>query len=170
LRCMISIPHQLRLEFPDPSQAPAQVSAGGDLRPSNGIRRKRILVVEDESLIAMMIAQMLGELALEVVGPCGKVADAIAAIEREQIDGGILDINLGGEMAYPIARMLQSRKVPFVFMTGYGSDTVASPFPDVRVFKKPIAREVLEELFAATPVELNSATRPAAQRSGVRAR
>ena len=116
------------------------------------MRRKRILVVEDESLIAMMIVQMMGELGLDVVGPFGKVADAIAAIEREPIDGGILDINLGGEMAYPVARMLQIRKVPFIFMTGYGSDTVASPFPDALVFKKPIARDVLQEVFASPHV------------------
>ncbi len=152
LRCVISIPHQLRLEFPDASQAPAPIAATGrELGTASG-RRKRILVVEDESLIAMMIVQSLGELGLEAIGPFGKVAEAISALEREQIDGAILDINLAGEMVYPIARLLQAREVPFVFMTGYGSDTVASPFPDVQVFKKPIARELLQELFSRPPV------------------
>ena len=63
------------------------------------------------------------------------------------IDAGILDINLGGEMAYPIARLLQARKVPFVFMTGYGAETIAAPFPGVRILQKPLEREVLRNLF-----------------------
>ena len=109
--------------------------------------RKRILLVEDESLIAMMMEQTLRGLDFEVVGPFGSVHETLAAIESEPIDAGILDINLGGEMVYPIARILQARKVPFVFMTGYGAETIAAAFPDVRILQKPIEREMLQQLF-----------------------
>jgi hypothetical protein len=52
-------------------------------------------------------------------------------------------------MAYPIARLLEAKKVPFVFMTGYGAETIALPFSNVRVFQKPLERELLRNLFAA---------------------
>ena len=54
-------------------------------------------------------------------------------------------------MAYPIARLLEARKVPFVFMTGYGPETISAPFPGVQVFQKPLEREVLRQFFAVTP-------------------
>jgi PAS domain S-box-containing protein len=157
LRCAISIPHQVKVEFPGKSQVSAQKSSAPESGQGNGRGngagevgpRKRVLLVEDESLIAMMMDQMLRELAVDVVGPFGSVREAVAAIEREPIDAGILDINLGGEMAYPIARLLQARNVPFVFMTGYGAEAVAVPFPNVRIFQKPLEREVLSELFVA---------------------
>ncbi len=109
--------------------------------------RKRILLVEDESLIALMMEEALRDLDLDVVGPFGTVEDALAAVDRERIDGGILDINLGGEMAYPIARILQARHVPFVFMTGYAADTIGPPFPGVPIFQKPLGRESLRSIF-----------------------
>jgi DNA-binding response OmpR family regulator len=107
---------------------------------------------------------MLRELDFDVVGPFGSVREALAAIEHEPVDAGILDINLGGEMAYPIARTLQARKVPFVFMTGYGAETVAVPFPDARVFQKPLEREMLRQLFVAharnaAPVKASASAR-----------
>jgi PAS domain S-box-containing protein len=142
LRCTIRIPHQMRPEFAGNAQA-----AGSDAGPMEVGPRKRILLVEDESLIAMMMEQTLRELDFEVVGPFGTVKDALTAIEESPVDAGILDINLGGEMAYPIARVLQSRKVPFVFMTGYAAETIAVPFPDVRIFQKPLERETLREFF-----------------------
>jgi PAS domain S-box-containing protein len=148
LRCIICIPHQLRVEFPDRSQTSIPKTAAHNSPVEVG-PRKRVLLVEDEILIAMMMVQTLGDLDFDVVGPFGTVDEAIAAIEREPIDAGILDINLGGEMVYPVAGALQARKVPFVFMTGYGSEAVAAPFPDVRIFQKPIDRDVLRHLFVA---------------------
>ena len=91
---------------------------------------------------------LLRDLELEVVGPFGTVHDALEAIRHEAIDAALLDVNLGGEMAYPIARLLQAKKVPFVFMTGYGSETITMPFANVRVFQKPLERELLRDLFA----------------------
>jgi PAS domain S-box-containing protein len=149
LRCAIVIPHQVKLEFPGNAPTAAQKSSAHAAGPVEVGWRKRVLLVEDESLIAMMMEQTLGDLGFEVVGPFGTVGEAIEAIEREPVDAAILDINLGGEMAYPVARILDAREVPFVFMTGYGPETLAVPFPNARIFQKPLDREILHELFVA---------------------
>jgi PAS domain S-box-containing protein len=146
LRCAIRMPHKPESEFSEEASAVAEGSNGGPLKDAT---RKRVLILEDEGLIAMMMAQTLTELGVTVVGPFSNVRDALTAIERESIDSGILDVNLGGEMADPVAHLLQARNVPFVFMTGYGTEVVASRFPDVTVLQKPIERDVLEQLFAA---------------------
>jgi PAS domain S-box-containing protein len=156
LRCTICVPHQVRPEFPGNSQVTAPKP--GTQGPVEVGPRKRVLLVEDESLIAMMMEQTLRELDFDVVGPFGTVKDALAAVEHAAVDAGILDINLGGEMAYPIARILQARKVPFVFMTGYGAETIAAaPFPDVRIFQKPLERETLREFFVTNAPNLAAA-------------
>lgn len=81
---------------------------------------KRILVVEDEPLIAMMVEDMLAELGAQVIGPAGSLAEALLLAE-EQIDAALLDVNLEGERVYPVAERLTVRGVPFVFATGYGA-------------------------------------------------
>jgi CheY-like chemotaxis protein len=154
LRCVISVPHHVELKFPGNSHTSVQNPGANDAGPIEVGPRKRILLVEDESLIAMMMDQTLRELDLDVVGPFGTVHEALEAIEQESVDAGILDINLGGEMAYPIAHILQARKVPFVFMTGYGAETVTAPFSDARIFQKPLEREMLRELFVANVGDL----------------
>jgi PAS domain S-box-containing protein len=159
LRCVISVPHQVKLEFTENSQLSVEKSNGRG--PSAVGPRKRVLLVEDESLIAMMMDQALRELDFDVVGPFGTVREALAAIERESIDAGLLDINLGGEMAYPVARLLQARNVPFAFMTGYGAEAIAVPFPGVRTFQKPLDREMLREIFVAS-VETSAPAKAAA--------
>jgi DNA-binding NtrC family response regulator len=144
----------VKLEFPGNAHASAQKPGAHGSCPDEVGLRKRVLLVEDESLIAMMMEQTLTDLGYDVVGPFGTVREAIEAIESEPVDAAILDINLGGEMAYPIARILQGREVPFVFMTGYGTETIAVPFPNVRIFQKPLDRDVLRELFVAGAPEL----------------
>jgi len=167
LGCAIAIPHYVKLEFPGNSQTSVQNSANGT-RPIEVGPRKRILLVEDESLIAMMMEQTLRELDLDVVGPFGTVHETLTAIEQEPIDAGILDINLGGEMAYPIARLLQARNVPFVFMTGYGAETIAAPFSGVQILQKPLEREMLHELFVADVREPNPGCAKWSSRAGLR--
>ncbi|HSV22918.1 MAG TPA: response regulator [Xanthobacteraceae bacterium] len=116
--------------------------------------------MEDESLIAMMMERSLRDFDFDVVGPFGTVREALVAIDREPIDAGILDINLGGEMAYPIAQILRARKVPFVFMTGYGTEAVTAPFPDVQIFRKPLERDMLHSLFVARAADSVSTMAP----------
>ncbi len=88
------------------------------------LKGKRVLVVEDEALVSMLVEDALLEAGAEVVGPVHSVADALRAVERWEADGGIsaavLDINLGGKHVSPVADRLAALGVPFLFATGYG--------------------------------------------------
>jgi PAS domain S-box-containing protein len=149
LRCSLSVPLQAKPEVLPKTDEPAERPGANGAAPFEIGPRRRVLLVEDETLIAMMMEGLLRDLDLEVIGPFGTVDDALEAVRHEAIDAALLDVNLGGEMAYPIARLLEAKKVPFVFMTGYGAETIALPFSNVRVFQKPLERELLRNLFAA---------------------
>jgi CheY-like chemotaxis protein len=99
----------------------------------------RILVMEDDGMLAMDISDTLDELGHLVVGPARTVKDALARIESEPIDVALLDINLGnGETSYPVAEMLRRRGVPFAFLTGYGEFGIKESFRDRPVIPKPV--------------------------------
>ncbi len=97
----------------------------------------RVLVVEDESLIAMLIEDMLTEEGCTVCGPFGSVADALAASEDQQLDAAVLDVNVRGEKIYPVAERLAFRRVPFLLLTGYGADAIPRDRPQWRACSKP---------------------------------
>jgi len=103
----------------------------------------RILVMEDEPLIAMATCDLIEELGHHVVGPFFNIAASRAALAG-QIDAAILDVNLGGEEAYPIAEELAARRVPFMFMTGYGQESVDMRFRQHTILQKPVIRNELE--------------------------
>ena len=112
----------------------------------------RLLVVEDEAMVAMMIENMLDDLGCIVVGVAGTVSRglAMAGDEKLSLDGAILDVNLGGEKVYPVAEALLSRHVPFIFSTGYGLDGINSSFSHVPALAKPYEQHQLETmLFSA---------------------
>jgi DNA-binding LytR/AlgR family response regulator len=94
---------------------------------SPSVKGRRLLIVEDDYLIAADLASSLEELGAEVVGPAGTVEDALELVQRsgETLDGAVLDINLREQRVYPVATALARHRVPFVFVTGY--DTVAIP-------------------------------------------
>jgi DNA-binding response OmpR family regulator len=98
---------------------------------------RRILVVEDEMMILMMIEDMLADLGHEVAGVAQTLSRALALAEGEGFDMAILDINLAGERSFPVARRLRERGVPFMFATGYGVMGLEDPFRDVLTLKKP---------------------------------
>lgn len=81
----------------------------------------RVLLVEDEPIVAMCLEDMVSGLGCEIVGPAAGLDEGLAMAEREELDGAILDINLEGRRSYPIAQMLLRRGVPFAFASGYGS-------------------------------------------------
>lgn len=108
-----------------------------------GLNGCRALLIEDEMLVAMLIEDALVEAGCEVVGPISRVADALRALDETAIDFALLDVNLGGEMSYPIADVLAARKVPFTFITGYGAlDPAYSKFP---CLNKPFQSSALEQ-------------------------
>jgi CheY-like chemotaxis protein len=119
------------------------------------LRAHRIMVVEDEALIAMVLVAHLQEIGLSAVGPFSRVADALKV--DEELDAAILDVNLGGESVYPVADMLHARGIPFVFMTGYGSASIDPRFALVPILQKPIEAKALEDMFVSRNAPLRLA-------------
>lgn len=111
----------------------------GDL---NGLR---ILVVEDEAAISLLLEDMLLDFGCEVVGPAARLSAALEAVSREQVDLAILDVNVAGEPIYPVAEALAQRDIPFVFSTGYGSAGIRDTFRDRPVLQKPFAQHDLKQ-------------------------
>jgi PAS domain S-box-containing protein len=111
-------------------------------------RQPRVLLVEDEALVAMMIQETLAEFGFDVLGPVATVSEALAAAREPGIDAAVLDINLGDDLVYTVAEILARRGVPFVFVTGYDSDSVDARFSGIPVLQKPIERESLQRIFA----------------------
>lgn len=109
-----------------------------------GLSGRRVLVVEDETLVAMTIEDMLADLGLVVAASVTSVGAAVTAIADHAIDCAILDINLDGERVFPVAEVLRTRAIPFVFSTGYGTYGLREDFRDVAVLTKPYRRADLE--------------------------
>jgi PAS domain S-box-containing protein len=124
----------------------------------------RVLLVEDEILVAMMMKDILTELGFSVVGPFSRLGEAMVAAVHEEINAGIIDVNLGGEFVYPVADVLAARKIPFVFITGYGVESIDSRFGYVPIVKKPVQRQVLQKIFV--PPESAEAARLSKRRYG----
>jgi PAS domain S-box-containing protein len=147
LHCLIS--------FPLDSHSAAQTHAAGPRRDAGAQthspphdqhsasahtegRQARVLIVEDEALLAMELEEFLDRGGYAIVGPFGNVGRAIEATHREMIDVALLDMNLNGEMVYPLADELSRRGIPFIFVTGYGALHVPERFRGVPRVPKPI--------------------------------
>jgi len=116
---------------------------------SSGLRDRRILVVEDEYLIAITLSDQLEGVGSIVTGPVLSVKQAMKTIESDpEIDAAILDINLGGVMAYPIADALLARNIPFVFTSGYEDDVLRTRYPQVKNCPKPYLFHEMERALA----------------------
>lgn len=109
-------------------------------------RASRVLVVEDENLIAMLLEDMLAELEYSIVGPVAVLREALEMARREAIDAAILDVNLNGEQTYPIAEVLAARDIPFVFSTGYGRESLPEQYQNRPILKKPFRQHDLQKL------------------------
>jgi CheY-like chemotaxis protein len=105
--------------------------------------KRRILIVEDEPFIALTLEDMLFELGFAVAGCVADVPAALALIAREDIDGALLDVNLGSQRIDVVAALLVERDCPFVFTTGYGRTGVPAAYADRAVLQKPFGMEDL---------------------------
>lgn len=112
----------------------------------------RILVVEDEVAIAMLIEDMLLDVGATVIGPIARLAQGVAAAETESVDLAILDVNVAGDPIYPIAEILARRGIPFVFSTGYGAGGIESSWRDRPVLQKPFSQSDLEQVLGSVAV------------------
>jgi len=117
-------------------------------------RKLRILVVEDEPLIAMMLAQMLNEFGCEYIGPIGNRKTALECARTEEMDAAILNLVIGGEKAYDVAEALAARGIPFGFASGVHRDGFAKEWFDRPYLEKPFTSadvwRLLSQVFAET--------------------
>jgi CheY-like chemotaxis protein len=115
---------------------------------------RRILIVEDEPFIALTLEDMLSELGYAVAGSVAQVGDAIELLEHEEVDGALLDVNLGNQKIDPVADWLAARSLPFIFTTGYGRSGVPTGHANRPVLEKPFRMDdlsaILRSEFGAT--------------------
>lgn len=106
----------------------------------------RVLVVEDEALVSMLLEDLLGDLGCEVVGVCSRVAQAVemASDPAQAIDVAILDVNVAGEAVTPVAEALDARGVRFLFASGYGAGGQPEAFRDRPTLQKPFGMAEVE--------------------------
>lgn len=159
LHCELSIP---RSQVADSAQRQAGAARSAErpaleasARPATG---QRILLVEDESLIAMMMRDMLVGLGFIVVGPYGDVRSALAAVEAGGVEAAVLDVNLNGEPVHPVAEALAARGVPFLLVTGYDADSIQDRYVGVSILQKPIEPQALQGLLRSMASTAAAAT------------
>jgi DNA-binding response OmpR family regulator len=99
--------------------------------------RFRVLVVEDEMLLAILMEDTLSDFGCDVVGPVARVADGVRLANSERLDGAILDINVAGVEVFPVARELARRGIPFVFVSGYDCRTLPQEWRGRPSLQKP---------------------------------
>jgi two-component SAPR family response regulator len=116
---------------------------------------KRVLIVEDEALVALMLQDSLAEIGCIPVGPCNSVSKAMDKLKAESFDLALLDVNLNGEKVYPVAYALEERHVPFLFVTGYGESAIPPDRRNWKICMKPFR---LEDLTAMIQGLLQTAT------------
>lgn len=113
-------------------------------------RALRVLIVEDEMLVAMNIEDMLLELGHEVTGIASRLEPALALAREAAIDVALLDVNLAGQPSFPVAALLRQRGIPFLFATGYGIKGISQEYRDCTVLQKPfLAQDLARAITAA---------------------
>ncbi|GLS42143.1 response regulator [Methylobacterium brachythecii] len=108
------------------------------------LKGARVLVVEDEAAISMLLEDMLLDFGCEIVGPAARLATALDMAQRETFAVAILDVNVAGEPIYPVAEAIVERDLPLVFSTGYGGAGIREPFRDRPVVQKPFSQADLK--------------------------
>jgi CheY-like chemotaxis protein len=119
-------------------------------------RRLRILIVEDEMLVAMNIEDMLLELGHEVAGLASRLGPALALAREGRFEAAMLDVNLAGEASFPVADILIERGIPFLFATGYGRQGIEERYRDRPILQKPFRAAELGAALAALAPSLRA--------------
>jgi len=125
-----------------------------DLRSQSGSSLPRILLVEDEVLVGIVMQVMLQDMGYFVGEPCRSLKDALAAATVGQFDAAVLDMNLNGELVYPVADLLVAKGIPFAFVTGYAADVVDKRFVGAPILQKPVTNDALAKIMGAWIVPL----------------
>lgn len=152
VRWDISLPLSAELSSDDAAAPAAQAPALAQSRTGPGLSHrlagKRILVVEDEPLLAIDIAGQLEDAGAQVVGPAGNVVSALGLVEQYRFDGALLDANLAGHAVDDIAASLAAKGIPFVFVTGYGRESLPKAFAEAEMLAKPFGGSQLLDVAA----------------------
>ena len=113
------------------------------------LKGARVLVVEDEAAISMLLEDMLFDFGCEIVGPAARLTTALEMAQNESYAVAILDVNVAGEPIYPVAEAVVQRNLPLVFSTGYGGAGIREPFRDRPVVQKPFSQNDLKRSLIA---------------------
>jgi DNA-binding response OmpR family regulator len=115
-------------------------------------RRRRVLIVEDETVIAMILEEVLGMLDCDVVGPASKLEIAIGLAREEPIDAAVLDVTIRGGQVFPVADILLGRGIPFLLSSGYGEWALPAAFQRIPRLQKPFTiNEAVKAIRAVVP-------------------
>jgi len=122
--------------------------AGGQAAPGHGkppVRPagRRVLIVEDEAVIAGLIETILGEAGYSIVGPVATLERALATIERERFDAALLDIRINGHDAYAVADVLMKRRIPFIFVSGFTRKQMPAAYRHCAYIAKPFTPDAM---------------------------
>jgi PAS domain S-box-containing protein len=163
LTCEIRLPVQKGDRAPiagaSRSGLAAAASAIEDSSRREAVRGTRVLVVDDEPLVAMDVVGILAEAGCEVLGPAGTLAAAKALISRGEFDFALLDANLGGQPVDELAEAVADRKIPFAFLTGYARDGLPQAFRDAPMIGKPFTRKQIVDVLGQLAVQRSHLTR-----------
>jgi CheY-like chemotaxis protein len=132
------------------------------------LSHRRILVVEDEMMVLMVIEDMLADMGCESVTAAATVAQALALIDAKFFDAAMLDVNLNGSTSYPVADVLAARGVPFIFATGYNGHGMMKGYSDRPLLSKPFQLNDLIKVLTPLFSGRSSDSPISAQKSGLR--
>lgn len=118
-------------------------------KPHKALTGLLVLIVEDDMMVAMMLADLVRDLGCEVV-KAARVAKGLRLAATAALDGAILDINVAGETVFPVARELRQRGIPFIFSSGYGTGGLPPEFRGIPMLSKPFEETALGPLLAET--------------------
>lgn len=120
------------------------------MMPDERLKGMRLLLVEDEAMVAMMLEDMLSDFGCEVVGLADNVPEALALAHdaAAALGAAILDVNVGGQSIYPVAEALKEKGVPFVFITGYEAADIDDRFAGAPTVQKPFSPPTLRDTLA----------------------
>jgi CheY-like chemotaxis protein len=119
-------------------------------RKKEPLKGLKVLVVEDQAPIALQMEDMLVDSGCEVVGPASRVGQALRLLSDNAVDAAVLDLNIAGELVYPVADALDARGLPYIFATGYSPSDVADRYGHRPVLQKPFSRRVFLEAIRDT--------------------
>jgi CheY-like chemotaxis protein len=121
----------------------------GEASMSTAEPKHRILVVEDEAMVSMLLEDMVLDCGGEIIGPVARFETALALAQAAEFDVAVLDLNLSGTLSYPIAEAIRGRGIPVIFATGYGSNGLRDGFRDCPTLQKPFSQSDFAQAVAA---------------------